>query len=144
MKRIWPSARQHWEQSLRLKLLLPLLGLGMLVSLVMGYVVYAQVTHYLHRQVVARAQVLADAVNYAAESAADVASLQRFVTALGGERAIRVIVVTAGQPSRVVASTRLVWLVQTITALPSPIQRHLHAGEKIDQHWHANEQVFTS
>lgn len=143
MKRIWPSARQHWEQSLRLKLLLPLLGLGMLVSLVMGYVVYAQVTHYLHRQVVARAQVLADAVNYAAESAADVASLQRFVTALGGERAINVIVITTGQPLRVVASTRLVWLGKYMEQLPGEVRQHLHGGEKIDQHWHADSHTFT-
>lgn len=143
MKCIWQSLWQHYQQSLRLKLLLPLLSLGLLVSVVMGYVVYVQVTQYLHRQVVSHAQALADAVNYAAESMPDTASLQRFVTALGGERAVKLIVVAAGDPLRVVASTRLAWLNQVNTQLPHEIRGHIHAGEKINQHWHENKRIFT-
>ncbi len=105
--------------SLRRKLLVPLVAGGMLVALLATWAIYersaAQLTEGLRR----RAELVAHMVNYAAESVSRTGELQRIVSALGADEQMVEIVVVAGEPLRVLASTRQAWLDLPLDRLPA-------------------------
>ena len=80
----------------------------------------------LRRSLERRGEVVARLVQDAAESAATPAGLQRFVGRVGADPDVRVVVVAAGVPARVVASSRLDWVGQPLAALPPEV-----AGEEL-------------
>lgn len=112
------------RHSLKVTLLLPLMIFSGLAGIGGGWLVHGTVSDELRTQILARAEILANAINYAAETAFESTQLQRQVAAIGGERDVNLILVAAGQPARIVASTRRPWLGLTLDALPN---RHLAA-----------------
>jgi signal transduction histidine kinase/CheY-like chemotaxis protein len=103
---------------LRRKLMLPLMagGLAMMALAAIGtrWLVHGD----LERNALERALALAHAVEFAAETLHSNADLQRFVSAIGAERDIELISVSAGEPPEIVASSRSAWIGQRLAALP--------------------------
>ncbi|MEZ5419937.1 MAG: ATP-binding protein [Vicinamibacterales bacterium] len=74
----------------------------------------------LEQAMMGRAEELANLINYSAESVTDVAELRRFVQKAAAEPHVQVIVVAAGTPARVVASSRAAWHGQLVSELGHP------------------------
>ncbi len=113
-----PPAGPTVFRSLKRKLLLPLLLIGGTVAVLAVLGIQQESRRQLEGQVRQRAELVADMVNYAAESIARPGELQRLVTATGAESDLLEIVVAGGQPTRVLASTKSVWLGQRLGELP--------------------------
>lgn len=107
-------------RSLKRKLLLPLVLIGGAVAVLAVLGIHRESRRQLERQVRQRAELVANVVNYAAESVARTGELQRLVTATGAESDVLEIVVAGGKPARVLASTKSVWLGQRLDELPGP------------------------
>jgi signal transduction histidine kinase/CheY-like chemotaxis protein/HPt (histidine-containing phosphotransfer) domain-containing protein len=103
---------------LKRKLLLPLVLIGGAVAVLAVLGIHRESRRQLERQVRQRAELVANMVNYAAESVSRSGELQRLVTATGAESDLLEIVVAGGQPARVLASTKSVWLGQRLGELP--------------------------
>jgi signal transduction histidine kinase len=72
----------------------------------------------LEQSLARRAELLANLVHYSAESAATPADVQRFVTKASAEADVVAIAVAAGQPARVLASSRDAWRGLLVSELP--------------------------
>ena len=105
-------------RSLKRKLLLPLLLIGGAVAVLAVVDFEHESRRQLEGKVRQRAELVANMVNYAAESVSRSGELQRLVTATGAESDLLEIVVAGGQPARVLASTKSVWLGQRLGELP--------------------------
>jgi signal transduction histidine kinase len=105
-------------RSLRWKLLAPMavFWAGLAVVAIVGLRWEAE--QRLEQSLVRRAEALANLVNYSAESAASPAELQRFVTKASAEPNVLAIAVAAGQPARVLASSRYAWRGLLVSELP--------------------------
>lgn len=113
-----------WRHSLRLRLLLPLLlSIGGVLGLG-GWAVYRLAQDQARGQLGSHANLYVDSVYLAAESVSNLADLQRHVANLGAEREVKQIIVTAGQPAQVIASSRRAWLGLPASA---PALRHYRA-----------------
>jgi len=134
-------------RSLRAKVVLPLIAVGVAVGT--GGAWYAQRTFaaLVAQQVRHRAELLMNAVTYAVEITADPAELVRTVNSLGGEHDVLFIAVVADRPPRVVASTRNAWINLPASGLPEEearddvseaIERHQPRGylERDTMEWH--------
>jgi len=100
----------------------------------------------LEQSMVRRAEVLANLINYSAESVTHLADLRRFVQKAAAEPNVVAIVVAAGSPARVVASSRAAWhgrLVSEIgdAAIADDISTALRQGG-VHHHFHAGERRF--
>ena len=115
-----PPPRPTAFRSLKRKLLLPLVLIGGAVAVLAVLGIHRESRRQLERQVRQRAELVANVVNYAAESVARSGELQRLVTATGAESDVLEIVVVGGKPARVLASTKSVWLGQRLDELPGP------------------------
>ena len=99
--------RTLWRKRLWPAILLPtLLAMGVLTSLVFFNSVYLTTRHDREHTVQAMDMAL-NLLGYAAESFAFRGSLQRLVSFIGTEEAIDTLVIAAGEPRTVIASTRL-------------------------------------
>jgi len=107
-------------RSLRRKLLLPMLVLGAAVVALAVWGIRREAHRQLADKVQQRATLVANMVNYAAESMTRPGELQRLVTATGAEPDILEIVVVGGQPARVLASTKSARLGRELAELPGP------------------------
>jgi PAS domain S-box-containing protein len=105
-------------RSLKRKLLLPMLLLWAVLAAAAGWSIYAQFQNQMVERVRMRAEMVANAVNYAAESVSNHGELQRIVTAIGAEDEVSLIVVVGSRPARVLASTRGAWLGKALGELP--------------------------
>lgn len=97
------------QTSLRMKLMAPLLLLGLASTVVSWMVIFQKMETNLDNRLLLRGRRTANAVRYAAENYQSERDLQRFVAAMAAENDIKLIVVAAGNPLRVVASTRYDW-----------------------------------
>jgi diguanylate cyclase (GGDEF)-like protein/PAS domain S-box-containing protein len=128
----------RFRRSLTLKLLVPALAVGALAALAGGWLLYSQFKAHARAEMTRWAVSLADSVNYAAETSDDAADLERFVTALGAEPDIRTIVVAAGQPPQVLASTHMAWWRHSVAEVPDgAVRRRLQEadGSGPQAHW---------
>lgn len=107
-----------WHHSLRIRLLLPLLIGITLVGGVGAWSVYQLASRQLQEQLIHRANLYADSAYFSAESGDDLGDLQRHVNSLGAEREVKSIIVTAGNPARIIASSRRAWLNMPVATLP--------------------------
>jgi len=112
---------ERMRRSLRAKLLVPALAVGAAAAVVTATALYGEFKRHSQAEMSRWARSLANSVNYAAETSDEPADLERFVTALGAEPAIRIIVVAAGEPPQVLAATRMAWWNHPLGELP-------HAG----------------
>ncbi|MBI5505918.1 MAG: response regulator [Deltaproteobacteria bacterium] len=105
-------------RSLRRKILQPLIVVGVALSLAGVWGTYVVSRNLVISKVRLRAELLANSLNYAAESISRQGELQRVVTALGAEKEVSLIIVAGGHPARIMASTRVAWLGEPLDTLP--------------------------
>src|ERR1035437_1065039 len=105
-------------RSLRRELLLPMLLISAAFAAATVWSIHAQSQKLLAEKLRQRAELIANLLNYAAESVSRPGELQRLVTAIGAEEEVSLIVVVGGHPARVLATTRNAWLGQALTELP--------------------------
>jgi PAS domain S-box-containing protein len=95
------------RNSLRRKILLPLLGVLALALTIMAVQERLSFHRALAERLRQRAERISGTIQFIAGAAATPGELQHLVGALGAERDVRMIFVVAGEPARVVASTRM-------------------------------------
>jgi PAS domain S-box-containing protein len=105
-------------RSLGTRVLAPLC-IGCAIWVVLAYWVTSVIGSRQARQLLQqRAQTVARAVNYAAETIQLGPDLQRIVSSLGSERDVNLVVAVAGTPAMVIASTRNEWIGLALSQLP--------------------------
>lgn len=92
-------ARLHWQLSLPVLVMLVLIGVAGIYGL------RSIVDKKLKVEFLQRGELAAHSIQYVVETASTVAGIQRYVAALGAEDDFDFVVVIAGQPPRVIAST---------------------------------------
>jgi PAS domain S-box-containing protein len=92
---------------------------GSMMAAVLGWAIRHQVDLELRQQAHVQAALIARTVNLAAETVPRKGALQRQVAAMGAEKNVELIVVAAGEPLRVIATTKGAWLGEFVDALPS-------------------------
>lgn len=105
-------------RSLRWKLLAPMAVFWAALAVIAILGLRWEAERRLEQSLARRAEVLANLVNYNAESAATPAEMQRFVTKAAAEPNVLAIAVAAGQPARVLASSRYAWRGLLVSELP--------------------------
>lgn len=110
-----PSSRQR---SLRRKILLPLLSIATVCLVLSGRLLHASFEGELIKSLIMQTERMTDAVAAVAETITQTGQLQRIVNALGAERRVQLIVVAAGEPLRVLASTHNAWNGRLVADLP--------------------------
>ncbi|MDX2146040.1 MAG: ATP-binding protein [Planctomycetota bacterium] len=118
----WLSSAAAWLQnratSLRLKLVAPIALGCLLLSIAALWAVLVLETSQARARLRQRAELVARTVNYAAETIEHERDLQRLVNSLSAEDGVSMIVVAAGTPTRVIASTRNEWIGRMLRDLP--------------------------
>jgi diguanylate cyclase (GGDEF)-like protein/PAS domain S-box-containing protein len=117
--------RSFWTLGLRARVILPLVLIGLLAVSAGAFIIYRTSERSAHDQILRRAEAINHAICHLAENTAEANSLQRFVVAMASEKDVKLIVVAAGEPLKVVASSKPEWLGLLTTALPD--KAHTHA-----------------
>ncbi len=104
--------------SLLRALVVPIALISVAAMALLGYSEHLTLQSRLDRTIAERAETIANMIGYAAETVGERGEVHRIVSAAGAEREIRQILVIAGRPARIVASTRHEWLGKSVTALP--------------------------
>lgn len=112
--------------SLQWQLLMPLLLLGIVIVSSLNWLLNHLVIDKLPRLELRRAEQLVYSLRQAAEMVNSPEQLHRFVSILGTEPDVKLIVIIGGNPTRVIASTRYIWLGKLLTQLP-----HAKLGEEL-------------
>ena len=107
--------------SLRTKVLLPTLLVGLLAATATVWFTQRICAELAQERLQSRARHLAETIHHAAEIAGDSSQLVRIVNSLGGQRDIRLIVVTGRQ--RVIASTRNGWIGKPVSSMTDEAAR---------------------
>jgi diguanylate cyclase (GGDEF)-like protein/PAS domain S-box-containing protein len=133
---------------IRAKIILPLAGVAIGTSIIGIAFIYTSLTYQRERHLEDRASAIAQAVVHMAETAGDANQLQRFVASMASEPGVEVIVVVAGEPLAVVASSRPEWLHRSVAELPDPEHTrkclefaHSHRIAKVDLQHNQNGTV---
>ncbi len=105
-------------RSLRWKLLAPMAVFWAALAVLAIVGLRWEAERRLEQSLTRRAEVLANLVNYSAESVSTAADLQRFVTKASAEPNVLAIAVAAGQPARVLASSHYAWRGLPVSELP--------------------------
>ncbi|MEC9372525.1 MAG: hypothetical protein VYC34_01720, partial [Planctomycetota bacterium] len=140
-------------QSLRFKLLGPLLGLGVAVAFVAAALTHRTVSAQMVRQMELRGEVIANSLNAmirvidgTPELSARPEELQRVVKDIETLPEVSMIVVVNGDPPRVVASTRRDWIGRAMRELPwDRVQVDLEDAietRRKHTHWHRDTHEF--
>ncbi len=116
------SHARGWH-SLQGKIFLPFLGLYVVGLAMFMLLVHRQSLSTIESELELRARFIAESVAFAAETTDDAASLLRFVSAVGGNADVRLVLVVREQPPRVVASTRHALVGQRLDELEDPDSR---------------------
>ena len=96
--------------TLRLKLLGPILILGLLFSMIGGWIITRRYNSLVEEQLYRQTRSIAYAINYAADSLESENDLKRYVLAIGAERDVNHIFVATGMPPRIIAGTYNEWI----------------------------------
>ena len=103
--------------SIKWKILGPLVIVGLLLVVFVAVFTLRAFRSHIEHEVGRRADIIINSVTYAAESITDRPSLERFVTTLGADREVDLIVLVDDQ-SRVIASSIFQWNGLGLDALP--------------------------
>ena len=114
--------------SLQWKLLIPLLLLGIVIFPSLNWVLNHIIIDKLQHLELRRAEQLVNSLRQAAEVVDSPEQLHRFVSTLGTEPDVKLIVIIGGTPPQVIASTRYIWLGKLLTQLPQA-----KLGEELSQ-----------
>jgi diguanylate cyclase (GGDEF)-like protein/PAS domain S-box-containing protein len=107
-----------WSYGLRARILLPLVVIGLLLTTATALLVSRASARSCREHVAARAAAITHAICHLAETTADEGTLQRFVAAMAAEPQVKLVVVAAGDPPTVIASSRTDWLGLAVSQLP--------------------------
>ena len=116
MTRLLQAAKRF--SSLRLRLLIPILGGIALMIAITAIGDYWLGKNAMLKRFELRSEKVADAIIYASETVEDEGALHRFVSALAGQPEVKLIVVAGGSPPRIIASTRHDWRGKLLSELP--------------------------
>ncbi|MBK9575462.1 MAG: response regulator [Fibrobacteres bacterium] len=105
--------------SIRTRLLVPLAILGAALAVALFVFVFYFAYRSGHRQLDQQARMTSNIAAYASESFTKRGELQRLASALGADPEIRLVLVAAGEPLRVVASSRPGWIGSRVDSLPT-------------------------
>ncbi|MDD5215099.1 MAG: ATP-binding protein [Methylococcales bacterium] len=125
-------------QSLRQKLLLPLIFIGIVLAAGVIFFAHLRFEQLLVEKLAVRAELVANTVNYAAEGLSHEGELQRIVTSLGAEKEVNLILVVEGTtPARILASNKLIFVGKPLAdlsdiELKSRIQGTLNSEVKVE------------
>ena len=114
--------------SLQWKLLNPLLLLGIVIFPSLNWVLNHIIIDKLEHLELRRAEQLVNSLRQAAEMVNSAEQLHRFVSTLGTEPDVKLIVIIGGNPAQVIASTRYIWLGKLLAQLPQA-----KLGEELSQ-----------
>lgn len=114
------TSRYLSRLGVRTKIVLPLVGLVLILSTAGIAMIRRAETRQQQRHLVDRAAAIAHAIAHVAETASDGGDLQRFLAAMATEPGVDLIVVAAGEPLEVVASTCRPWIGRPVSQLPNP------------------------
>lgn len=103
--------------SLRVKIFIPLLMGGLFLLFFSAYYIMQQTEKRLQEKLQLRAELIANAIGYTAQSFEYGGELQRLVSSLGADRDVEDIVVIGGHPVQVRASSKPRWLHQSLDDL---------------------------
>jgi PAS domain S-box-containing protein len=107
------------SRSLRWRILLPLAGLTVIFAGIGFFLLRTLSVEDYCSEIAKRASTIADSIVYAAETASSFDDVQRFVAATGGSPDVGMILVAAGNPARIMASTRHEWIALPVAELPA-------------------------
>ena len=107
-----------WSDGVRARIVFPLVGISLLLSLIGGWLVRNTDAHHSREYIQARSASIAHAICHLAETTHDEVVLQRFVAAMATEADVKLIVVATGDPLVVVASSRRDWIGLDASQLP--------------------------
>ena len=131
------SPLQPVTRPLKRRIILPLLVFGLVAAGIAVFAIQQMVKRQLLGKLRERAELVANTVNYAAESIQRRGELQRIVTAIGAETEVTLVVVVGGEPSRVLATTRQEWFDKPLGSLPlADVREDLEAVLKSKQRHH--------
>ena len=122
--------------SLTLKLTVPVVVTAVLVGVAASWHSSRDYSDSLRRESEKRGQTLARAVEDTA-SVASAQGLRRTVSALGADREVAEIVVVAGSPARVVASTRNALIGRPLTSLTRDVRKGIAGTSATDHFGHS-------
>ena len=105
-------------RSLKHKIMLPVIFLSGIIAGIVIWGIQYRAQERLTAKLKDRAELVAHMVNYTAESVLSQGVLQRIVSAIGADKDILEIVVVGGNPARVLACTKTMWLGKLVTELP--------------------------
>src|SRR5689334_23088686 len=128
-------------RSLHVKILGPPALFGLICLIATGIVLREAVSRQLEQQIERRAAVLTEVVQQAADVLGESPEFTRMVNYLGGNREVKLIVVAAGQPLRVIAATRNSWAGLPVSEVVSPdvAQELVELGRAEFGHHHHRE-----
>lgn len=114
-----PELRSAWRRnSLHLKLLVPMLCGGLFLAAIALQVTFRWADLVLEQRLQAHARLVANAVDHAAQALGHEEDLRRYVFAIGAEQDVNDIVLVAGDPPRVIASTTSARIGELLSSLP--------------------------
>jgi PAS domain S-box-containing protein len=136
--------RKPRPESLRRKVLLPILVAGALTLALGEWATFGVMETLVVKQLSERARVMAAAIATVIESVDSLAELQRVTTAMSVEHEVRHVVVVAGNPPKVIASDERAWSGLALADLPDPaivaaLEDSLRAREEIPGRYRGEE-----
>ncbi len=105
-------------ESLRYRLLLPVVVMAMLLGMLVSGYVYWFARDQLRTELSDRGRTIANSIVLASESMTSEADIKRYVTAMGADPGLNAILVVGGEPARVIASNRDEWNNLLVSELP--------------------------
>lgn len=117
------SAGGYGRGSLRIRIVIPLMLIGATLLIAGTVYIHRNFTQLVDKQLHERAQVIGNALAYAAEITGPSPQLARLVNSLGAESDVLHITVVAGIPAQVIACTRNAWLNTRLENLPDAEQQ---------------------
>jgi signal transduction histidine kinase len=128
LKTIFGKLLDHFRTRLHWQISLPLLLFLLFVGASGTYVLRIVVQDDLKAEFLQRGELAAHSIQYAVETASILGGIQRYVAAVGAEDDFDLVMVIAGQPARVVASTERVLIGQEFSLLPDANVRKVLSG----------------
>ncbi len=104
--------------SLRRRILAPIAALGAAAAVGVGFAAYYRTAPLLLSSVQRTEEVLADAIDDLAEASGKSPQLIRSVNSLAGHPGVKLVLVAAGSPLEVIASSRNAWIGLPVDRLP--------------------------
>lgn len=132
------------RHSLSRQIMLPLTLLWLASGVVILLLSWRSGETQLQKRLEERAQIILSSVQISAETVSQISDLRRMVMSLGGERGVKSLLIVAGEPPTIIASTRAEQYMQRLTDLSATLEAKsilsdvLH-NNKIVKHHQAGE-----